>query len=209
MTERKYEDIELEYEKHAQKLLDIVKSLNETIEGNYYTEHTRYTILKDNESKRKNLFSEALKHNVILEIGFNAGHSCLLYLLANPKAIIYCFDICEHEYVRPCFNYLLNTFKARMYLIEGDSTKTLLEFEPTYHPTLYHIDGCHFYNVAIHDIENIHNMARIGDILVLDDTDMDYIDFTWKAYIYKKKIRNLELKYPCSDTCSHSFGVKL
>lgn len=37
---------------------------------------------------------------VVIEIGFNAGHSSLLMLAAHPKLQIVAFDLCEHSYTR-------------------------------------------------------------------------------------------------------------
>ena len=54
-------------------------------------------------TKQMNLYKSAMEAKNILEIGFNAGHSCLLFLLANPESKITIFDICEHKYAKPCF----------------------------------------------------------------------------------------------------------
>ena len=39
--------------------------------------------------------------HTICETGFNAGHSSLIWLLANPTAKVYSFDLGEHDYSRP------------------------------------------------------------------------------------------------------------
>jgi hypothetical protein len=206
-----YEDIQSIYELHANKLVDIVKHTNEPIEGNVFTHHKNYDIYLPGLKRRKNLFTISKDKDVILEIGFNAGHSCLVFLLANPNAIIYAFDICEHSYVKLCLEYLQNIFgKDRLTLIEGDSTKTI--FTPLdKHPVLYHIDGCHLPDIAKLDLENCYNLAQVGDVIILDDTNIYYLQGLWNEYIESNKLDRLYHKdfiYFEYMECRHEIGIK-
>ena len=79
---------------HFDKLYTICKEIGEKVEGNCFTAHLNidYTI---NELiyKQLNHFSLGMNATNIMEIGFNAGHSSLLYLLANPNSkLIYEYD---------------------------------------------------------------------------------------------------------------------
>lgn len=65
-------------------------------------------------SKQFNISRLASTRNRILEIGFNAGYSCLLMLLANPECHITLVDLNYHRYVVPCFEYLNAQFPGRL-----------------------------------------------------------------------------------------------
>ena len=121
--------LETELIQHFNKLEDICKNIGERVEGGCFTfdkhVHIRPSALL---SKQVNLFLISLKSNNIMEIGFNAGHSCLIYLFSNKNSKITLFDICEHKYTQPCFDYLDNLFPGRLTLIKGDSTETIPKF---------------------------------------------------------------------------------
>ena len=78
--------------------------------------------------KQLNLYSLGRTAKNILEIGFNTGHSALLFLISNPESKLTCFDIVSHKYTMPCFEYLNSLFPGRINLIAGDSTITVPEF---------------------------------------------------------------------------------
>jgi len=107
-----------------------------------------------------------------MEIGFNAGHSALLMLTANPSLKLTYIDICVHRYTTLCFEYLRSIFGDRINLINGNS---LLAF-----PLLksqandfdfYIIDGGHGIDVAETDMYNVIKYGRKGSIILFDDSD--------------------------------------
>jgi len=49
----------------------------------------------------------------VCETGFNAGHSTLTYLVANPNVRVYSFDIGGHDYSRDMAIYLRKRFPNR------------------------------------------------------------------------------------------------
>ena len=121
-----------------------------------------------------------------MEIGFNAGHSSLLYLLANPSSKLTIFDICEHKYTLPCFKYLQSVFPNRLEIFPGDSTKTVPEFSinnPNTKFDLIHIDGAHFGSIANKDFYN--SLPLASDIIVWDDTQMKTLNDLLNGYIKK------------------------
>ena len=138
------------------------------------------------EHKRHNLFSLASRAGRILEIGFNAGHSCLLMLLANPESRIQAFDLGSHAYTRPCFEYLSRRFPGRISLECGDSTLTV----PAYgrdHPDakfdLLHIDGGHEEIVLVKDVHNCRWLADpAGHVVVVDDDNLPHINWWNRAW---------------------------
>lgn len=207
-----YEDIEDQYNLHANNLVEISKNTTkDTIEGNMYTHHMNFELYLPALKRRKNLYIASLGHKYLLEIGFNAGHSCLVMLLANPESIIYAFDICEHSYVKPCLEYLHSNFgKHRIILHEGNSLNTVPNASFLNKPTLFHIDGCHLYNVACKDLENCYKIAENNDIFILDDTNIYYLDKLWNSYIHENKI--IQFKDPrlvnfVDTECRHQIGI--
>lgn len=86
------------------------------LEGNIYTyngeNHLPFMV-----NKMRHIYELAKECNGdILEIGFNAGNSSLIFLMANPTCKIYAFDICIHSYVKPCVDYLNRHFGNRVIL---------------------------------------------------------------------------------------------
>jgi hypothetical protein len=117
----------------------------------------------------------------MLEIGFNAGHSSIVFLEAMRRDGEYIsFDLGEHPYSRPCFDYLQTQYPQRKEYIMGDSRKTLPEFLFT-HPEYVesfdcvHIDGGHSEDVFVSDIQYAHVCLKSKGILILDDTQLPEI----------------------------------
>ncbi|MGH3523869.1 MAG: class I SAM-dependent methyltransferase, partial [Mycobacterium sp.] len=108
----------------------------------------------------------------IAQIGFNAGFSAHNFLDANHDAVLYSFDIGEHNYVRPAADHIAQTFPGRSVMTYGDSVHTVPEFHRR-HPEmkfdLIFIDGGHDYAVARQDLLNMRNLAHPTTVLVLDD----------------------------------------
>ena len=122
----------------------------------------------------------------IMEIGFNAGHSSLLYLLANPNSKLTIFDICQHKYTLPCFKYLQSVFPDRLQIFPGDSTKTVPEFYTNNSNSkfdLIHIDGAHFGDIPNKDFYNSLKLA--SDIIIWDDTQIKTLNDLLNGYIKK------------------------
>jgi hypothetical protein len=130
-TDPNYEPFFEFYEDHLKKLNKISLSTGEPVEGNlFYLNHDMHSerSIKPEElflPKRRALALAVQQFNNVLEIGFNAGHSALLMLTANPSLFLTCIDLCEHEYTMPCIEYLHNIFGNRINLIQGNSLVAL------------------------------------------------------------------------------------
>ena len=169
--------LETELIQHYNKLEDICKNIGEKVEGSCFT-FDKHVHIRPSEllSKQVNLFLISSKSNNIMEIGFNAGHSCLIYLFSNKKSKITLFDICEHKYTQPCFDYLDSLFPGRLTLIKGDSTQTIPKFRRDNQDTKFdfiHIDGCHDEVIAKQDIYNC--ISLTSKHLIIDDTQLKHI----------------------------------
>ena len=139
--------------------------------------------------KQVNLFNLAKDADYILEIGFNAGHSAALMLLANPHSKILHFDLAEHAYGKPCYDYLKSVFGPHRFIdfVAGDSTQTvarynnapntplatLVKTNPSFKGfDLLHIDGGHSDNVARSDITQTAKYANpTRNTMIFDDTN--------------------------------------
>jgi len=142
----------------------------------------------------------------ILEIGFNAGHSSLLFLLTDPNVHIVAFDIGKWNYVIPCCQYLNEHFNNRLTLILGDSKMTVPKYfkENSAIPNFIfaHIDGDHSTISALADLENCWMYLPNGTIVCMDDTDDLKVIPAWKTYTESKKYEIISI----GSLKSHGFG---
>lgn len=190
-----YKKLVNDNKKHFDRLLEICKEIGEEVEGNCFTEHLNIDHNIDALIyKQMNHFSLGTAANNIMEIGFNAGHSSLLYLLANPNSRLTIFDICDHKYTVPCFKYLQSIFPNRLQLFIGDSTETVPEFHFRYPDVkfdLIHIDGAHFGDIPNKDFFNSFEMA--SDVIIWDDTQIDTLNKLFNSYLRTGLVNELFL----------------
>jgi len=177
---QEYKEI-LDQNNHIFKRLEeICVEIGEPVEGNCFFKHeTINEKIEELLYKQLNLYSLGRTAKNILEIGFNAGHSALLFLLANPDSKLLCFDIVSHKYTMPCFEYLNSLFPGRLNIIPGDSTITVPEFYKnniTIKFDLIHIDGCHYGEIPKKDLDNCYNLLDNDGILIFDDTQLPNIN---------------------------------
>ena len=106
------------------------------------------------------------------ETGFNAGHSTLIWLLANPNAKVYSFDINRFPCTEPMADYLKKRFPDRFTITYGDSTQTLPAFRrqnPDVKCDLIIVDGGHTVPIASSDLENFYQMSTKLNIVFYDN----------------------------------------
>jgi len=124
------------------------------------------------EEKAKTLVELVRKYKPknILEIGFNGGHSSLLFLI-NSSAKITSFDLGSNKYVDDGKNHIDKYYSSRHKLIKGNSLNTIPKFklENNEKFDMIFIDGGHEYNTAIGDLKNCLELAHKNTIVILDD----------------------------------------
>lgn len=172
------------------------KRENDGLEGNIYT-YDGMNTQEFMKAKMINLFYLAKEcKNDILEIGFNAGNSSLIFLLANPNVKIHAIDLCLHCYVQPCVDFLNLMFNNRVILYKGDSLEIVPGLDRSLSDTisLYHIDGWHALEGIQADMKNCYNLAKNGSFLVVDDTHIVDILNEAKKYEADNKIMLLHEK---------------
>jgi len=170
-------------------LLPIIELVGEKLEGNVFFYHENIRLCPDFVQKQWNLVE--MVHHLstrdttnkridILEIGFNAGFSSLLFLIANPNVYLTCVDLGYHRYTCACFERIRDTFGDRIQLFLGDSTKVLPRIHNNF--DLIHIDGGHSLEIAEKDIFHICRMLRDYSIIVMDDTNDPVLSDVFQKY---------------------------
>lgn len=182
------------YNDEKQKCLDDIKNIviesKGSLEGNSFYIHDSLDLFPDLYTKQLNLFWCGKQANIrICEIGFNAGHSTLLMLLGRDKLSIdfTIFDLGMHKYTKPCFEYIQSKFPhIRFEFIEGDSTVTIPKWIDDKYSGLYdvvHVDGGHSEHCIKNDMKHADILVKNNGIVIIDDTNCDYINKTVDAYL--------------------------
>lgn len=183
------------YHPHLFKLNKIIRKSSEYLEGNifYFNDTKELSKLHPEfKDKRKNTAIISNLVDVIVEIGFNAGHSALLSLSSNNNLLYRGIDINCHAYTVPCFEYLKTCFDNRIKLSLGNSLDVLPIVFDIY-PEIKNkkigwiIDGCHDIDVANKDLDTVLQLCSKDDIILFDDTE------------HRGKLRNLINVYVLSD----------
>lgn len=109
-------------------------------------------------------------------MGFNAGHSALVWLLSTPPSTrVLAFDLLDHPYTSPSISYLHSLFPGRLEVVAGDSGLSVPSFvamHPHFSCDVVFIDGGHETDQALRDLRNFRALAKPDSIVVLDDMDV-------------------------------------
>lgn len=143
-----------------------------------------------------------LNPTLLVEIGFNMGHSCKLMCDTLIKKYgngvhrrIYCFDVCVREYAEPNFKIMkpfYEKFNIDLVFIKGDSAITLPEYLNSNNIVdieFANIDGDHTYEGATRDFNNLKDRIKIGGLVYIDDyragqpgVDKAIDNFDWTSF---------------------------
>ena len=180
------------------------------VEGNYFHTHNMkpYSNMPPDPRRafKRKLFHEITNNSkLMIEIGFNAGHSASIAL--NNGTSVIAADICKHAYTIPCFEYLSEKYPGKIMLYEGDSRNTLkaIEKDLINNVDLIHIDGGHGLQSATSDIEwAIHNLNR-GSTILIDDFYGNNINLAARKYVLEGKI--IDISKEITKTTYTEVGV--
>jgi hypothetical protein len=98
----------------------------EEIEG-----HSAFYLEK---SKLRHSLASDVRVSTVCKVGFNAGHSTIGWLIANPSAFVFAFDIGYHDFTAHALDFILVRFPGRALLNTGasiDTIRTWLKLHPT------------------------------------------------------------------------------
>lgn len=165
---------------------DLLQGLTKAISEYHIVEGGSYQISAQSDRLRELVHKRAPKS--IMEIGFNAGHSALLFLANTPPDTkVVSFDLGEYAYVFAAKRYIDSVFPGRHTLVTGDSTVTIPKYEeqvahrmkdPHTAPPLrfdfIFIDGGHQNDIPMKDILNSQRLARDDrTVVAIDDISRD------------------------------------
>jgi hypothetical protein len=175
------------YKMHLVAINQIVRESGAPLEGSpFYAHHTipgdRPDVRRIN--RRRNIALYASTGETLLEIGFNAGHGCLLALSVNPSLRYTGIDIGWNPYVERCGAYLKNVFKDRFDLIIGDSREVLpgmrrakMRFD------LIRSDAGHDFDTAQSNLLHSIELVRPNGVILVDTYSGDDSLFILDAII--------------------------
>lgn len=131
-------------------------------------------------------FALQLGKETVCEVGFNAGHSALLWLTAGARRVI-SFDIGSHAYSSHAISWLTARFPGRLQVTLGDSRDSVPTFSalwPDFRCNIVYIDGGHSEDAAAADIRNFHKLHNSSNhVLLMDDIDGAEVARAWAAAI--------------------------
>ena len=180
LVKTEYESKNDEKTIYLNDLENIIIKSNASLEGNCFYYHSTINIFPELYSKQLNLFwcgQQAVEN--ICEIGFNAGHSTMLMLLgrSNTPLNFTIFDIGDHPYTKPSFEYIKSKFShVNFEYIEGDSTIIMPEWINNHKELInkydvVHIDGGHSEHCISNDMKNTDLLVKKNGIVIIDDTN--------------------------------------
>jgi hypothetical protein len=180
-----------QYKAALQELTQYLGAYNASIiEGSTssFLEKVRFmqaTVLRDWAANDRG--SRNSSHKTVCEVGFNAGHSALLWLLAGATRVI-SFELGQYNYSQLAAGWLLDRFPGRLNVVLGDSFRTV----PTYRTMfphekcdIVHVDGGHTTEDALGDILHLRELVDLtpsasnGHILLVDDTNLPGVGPAW------------------------------
>jgi predicted O-methyltransferase YrrM len=170
-------------EGHVAQLHNIMAAAGGTPEGNSFYIHgtlQRWDALLPKQGNL--LYAGSTAERRIMEVGFNGGHSAVLFLLGAASAgrapNLTVFDLGEHRYMRPALDYVRRAFPGvAVEDVLGDS-RLQMPLWLSRHPEavtaydLVHVDGGHWESCLFSDMAVAVACVRPGGLLVVDDTNM-------------------------------------
>lgn len=151
-----------------------------------------------------------VKH--ICEIGFNAGHSAIIFLASNPMATLTSFDLGSLTWSKAMVQHVKGLFPGRFTYIQGNSFNTVpaygqrLQAHQEKHCDLFFVDGDHSYEAAKKDFH--HALQVLSDVgyLMADDHTYHFpgVIKAWNELLSSSKIE----EHHCEDTPAKFRGVQ-
>ncbi|KAL3929057.1 MAG: hypothetical protein SGPRY_002120 [Prymnesium sp.] len=107
--------------------------------------------------------------STICEVGFNAGHSAVVLLSANPTARLEAFDTFSLSHSAASLRLVSRLFPGRVSPHKGLSSDTVPAARLHRPCDLVIIDGRHHFEAVLQDFVNFRKHAHPGTLFVFDD----------------------------------------
>ncbi|GMI44597.1 hypothetical protein TrCOL_g6457 [Triparma columacea] len=121
----------------------------------------------------------------VCEVGFNAGHSALLWLASGVRRVL-SFELGQYPYSAKAISWLSKRYSGRFQVVMGDSLESVPAFHkmwPEERCNLLFVDGGHRYQHATGDLENFRQMRNESfHFLLVDDTNQAEVAMAWRDY---------------------------
>ena len=163
------------------------------------SQKARYTMAEGHVEEHQARFLQAItamdcRTRLVIETGFNGGHSAAAFLTASPDVRVVSFDIERWDYVRDAKALIDELYPGRHTLICGDSRQTLPQYShanPDTSADIAFIDGGHFGDVPWSDATNALKLLRHGGLLVMDDVDYPDVNQAWHRLHTERLVQDL------------------
>ena len=103
------------------------------------------------------------------ELGFNAGHSSILFLEALPNATVYSFDLGNHMWAVNNSKFLKKIYKDRFHYVKGDSLVTIPKYKKLIMCDVVFADGGKGFDIRYNDVLNFRNISYPGALVFMDE----------------------------------------
>jgi len=123
----------------------------------------------------------------VCEVGFNAGHSALAFLIANPELKYIAFDTMTLKWTIPMIKYMNDAFGDRITPVPGFSAQSVPEWKPPEGFTgcdVISADGKHNDPEPYIDVVNMAKHAKTGAVVLADDWSDNFPDVkkAWQRF---------------------------
>jgi len=128
----------------------------------------------------------------LCETGFNAGHSAVTFLLAEPRLSMHSFDLFIQAYSSSALGFVRAVFGSnRMTLHQVDSAKQLASVAQggQVKCDALSVDGAHSFKACLHDVQGLSKLVRKdGSPVLMDDTAEGFEMKGGPAEVWRKMV---------------------
>ena len=109
------------------------------------------------------------------------------------------FDLGEHLYTQPCFDYIQSKFPhIRMEYNKGDSIETIPKWISDNKSSIWtydivHVDGGHSEQCISNDMKHADLLVKVGGVIIIDDTDNSVINNYTNIYLNSGFYREVDV----------------
>lgn len=123
----------------------------------------------------RNLFTSSAPPRNFCEIGFNAGHTSLLFLSTVPHGVVYAFDHGLARYTIAAHDFIDDAYPERLVFLFGDTVVTipqLRQYFPDTQCDVVYIDGStSSYETTMQEIEKLSELISYEHIAILGNSN--------------------------------------